>query len=406
MNRTELLELIRSGEKAGVAFKRDDGTPEGLAGTMAGLLNREGGHILLGVEDDRTVSGLTRDRRQVEEWVVRAAQDRLDPAVIPYWRTVNVGGGRFVGVVTLPRDAPEKPYKARCGSAWVTRVRLGATTHQATREEEQLLYERAAGPRYGLTPVRGTEMDALDSRRLKDYFGRVVRVEGSFPSHADEWARLLVNLGLATTERGRTVPTVNGTLLFGRNPTRALPQSGVRALCYPGEEQDYATRADEDLTGSLVPLLNEEGLVVEPGLVDQAWDFVRRNTTPSAHLEGTRRADRWEYPESVVREAVANALVHRDYSITGTDVLLVIYSNRLEVVSPGRLPGTLTPRGMRSGVRFARNQTLVNVMRDYGYVDTHGMGVRKKIVPGMRAHNGTDPELEEEEYRFTVRLWK
>ena len=138
----------------------------------------------------------------------------------------------------------------------------------------------------------------------------------------------------------------------------------------------------------------------------QAWDFVRRNTTPSARLEGARRIDRWDYPGEVVREVIGNALVHRDYSIAGTDIMLVIFSNRLEVVSPGRLPNTVTPEGMRAGLRYARNQTLVNVMRDYGYVDARGMGVRNKIIPGMRAHNGTEPDLIEEEYRFTVRLRK
>ena len=62
--------------------------------------------------------------------------------------------------------------------------------------------------------------------------------------------------------------------------------------------------------------------------------------------------------------------------------------------------------GMKSGMRYARNQTLVNIMRDYGYVDARGMGVRNKIIPGMRAHNNTEPDLIEEENRFTVRLWK
>ncbi len=108
----------------------------------------------------------------------------------------------------------------------------------------------------------------------------------------------------------------------------------------------------------------------------------------------------------MIREAVVNALVHRDYSIAGTDVMLAIYSDRLEVQSPGRLPNTVTPEGMKLGMRYARNQTLVNIMRDYGYVDARGMGVRNKIIPGMRAHNGTEPDLIEEEHRFTVRLWK
>lgn len=406
MNRTDLIELIRNDESSGVEFKRDDISPERLANEMAGLLNLEGGHILLGVEDDQTVSGLTRNRRQAEEWVMQVARDRLQPAVIPYWEVVDWGGGRLVGVVTLPADAPDKPYKAKRGSVWVTKVRVGTTTRDATREEEQRLYQQSGGLRYGLKPVPGATTNALDSRRLEDYFRRIVDTEGSFPEDPDERATLLVNLEFATVTAGRTVPTVDGTLLFGKNPKRALPQSGIRALCYPGEEPDYATRADEDLRGPLVPLSNEEGAIVEPGLVDQAWDFVRRNTTPSAHLEDTRRVDRWEYPESVVREAVGNALIHRDYSITGTDVTLAVYSNRLEVVSPGRLPNTVTPEGMRSGMRYARNQSLVNIMRDYGYVDARGMGVRNKIIPGMRAHNGTEPELLEEEHHFTVRLWK
>ncbi len=113
-----------------------------------------------------------------------------------------------------------------------------------------------------------------------------------------------------------------------------------------------------------------------------------------------------DYPESVIREVVGNALVHRDYSIAGVDVTLAIFSNRLEIVSPGDLSHTLTPEKIASGARYARNQTLVNVMRDYGYVDPRGMGIRKKIIPGMRAHNGTEPDLIEEEHRFTVRLWK
>jgi ATP-dependent DNA helicase RecG len=100
-----------------------------------------------------------------------------------------------------------------------------------------------------------------------------------------------------------------------------------------------------------------------------------------------------------------NALVHRDYSIWGTDILLAIYADRLEIVSPGRLPNTVTVEGMKAGMRYARNQTLVNVMQDYRYVDFRGMGVRNKIA-GMRAHNGTEPEFIAEENRLTVRLWK
>ena len=108
----------------------------------------------------------------------------------------------------------------------------------------------------------------------------------------------------------------------------------------------------------------------------------------------------------VIREAVVNALVHRDYSIAGTDIMLAIYADRIEIQSPGKLPNTVTPEGMKSGMRYARNQTLVNIMRDYRYVDARGMGVRDKMIPGMRKHNGTEPTFTEDLERVTVCLWK
>ena len=150
-------------------------------------------------------------------------------------------------------------------------------------------------------------------------------------NEVEEW---LLNLRLAATSPEWTAVTMNGMLLFGKNPKRFLPQSGIRAICYSGEKS---------------------------GLVDQAWDFVRRNTT-TAGLEGAGKTDVLEYPESVIREAVGNALVHRDYGIAGAEVMLAIFTNRLEIVSPGNLPHMLTPEKIASGARYARNQTLVNVM--------------------------------------------
>lgn len=335
MTRAEVIELIRNGENSGVEFKRDDVSAATLASEMVAFLNLRGGRILLGVEEDGTVSGLTRDRRKAEERVMEAARVRIQPATIPYWETVRWDPGRIVGIVSLSEDAPDKPYKVKRGSAWVTKVRVGTTARDVTRKEEARLYQQSGRIEYGLKPVQGAEAATLDHRRLRDYFGHVLGWGPPGDPESGECATQLVNLDLAVRRHARTAPTVNGVLLFG-----------------------------------------------------------------------DRRVDRWEYPKSVVREAVTNALVHRDYSIAGTDITLTIYSNRLEVTSPGRLPNTVTPEGMRSGMRYARNQALVNVMRDYGYVDARGMGVRMKMIPGMREHNGTEPDLIEDEHRFTVRLWK
>ena len=284
--------------------------------------------------------------------------------------------------------------------------RVGTTTREATRQEEARLYQRSGQIRYGLAPISEADFGALDRRRLEEYFGRVQQWDSPATDAIDEWRTLLTNLDLATEVDGRTVATVDGMLLFGRNPKKFLPQSGIRAVCFPGADRDYATRADEVLKGPLVALRGSDGSTIERGLVEQAWDFVRRNILPTARLEGLRRIDGWEYPEEVVREAVVNAIAHRDYSIWGAEVLLEVYGDRIEITSPGSLPNTVTPEGMRAGLRFARNQGLMNVLRDYGYVESLGMGVAKKIIPGMRANNGTEPDLVDEEHRFIIRLWK
>ena len=196
----------------------------------------------------------------------------------------------------------------------------------------------------------------------------------------------------------------------GESSSLEFRRDDLTAECLASEMaglyMDYATREDRTHGGPMTPRLASDGEVMEPGLVERAIEFVRRNTMPTARLENGRVIRGWEYPEAVVREAVMNALVHRDYSIAGSDIELLVFSNRLEVRSPGGLPNTVTPEAMRRGMRYARDQVLVNVMRDYGYVDGHGMGISRKIVPGMRKHNGTEPELIEEGERFTVRLRK
>jgi len=128
MNRLELEQLMRNGESSGVDFKRDDVPPDKLAKVAAAFLNLEGGHILLGVEDDGTVSGLSREPRRAEEWVMQVLRDNVQPSVIPFWETIAWDDAKIVGVVTLPADFPDKPYKVKRGSgAWVTPVRVGTT---------------------------------------------------------------------------------------------------------------------------------------------------------------------------------------------------------------------------------------------------------------------------------------
>jgi ATP-dependent DNA helicase RecG len=404
MTKAELLELLKNGENSGVEFKRDDVENHELSRELVAFLNLEGGIVLLGIEDDGTVSGTSRSN--LEDWVAELCRVKIEPSIVPHLTWLRgVEPGKDVLIVRASQG-PDKPYARVHNNRRTYFIRVGSTCREASREELERMFQASGRVQYGLKPVPGATLDDLDRRRLRDYFVRVLGGSAPDDNAFEEYEKLLRNLDLMTVSSGQAVPTIDGLLLFGRTPKRFLPQSGIRGLSYPGPTPDYAARADEELRGALVPLCAANGSIIESGLVEQAFDFVNRNTEPTAHLEGGQRVDRPAYPAIVLREAVVNALVHRDYSAAGSDITLAIYSDRLEIQSPGSLPNTVTLDGMKAGMRYARNQTLVNVMRDYRYVDFRGMGVREKIIPGMRAHNGTEPEFIAEESRLTLRLWK
>ena len=403
MTETQLYRLIVGPRDSNVEFQSDDVTNLGLAKHLVAFLNYDGGTVLLGVDNDGRISGVKQEER--EEWVAAACRNRIDPPVIPNlsWAR-NVEGGRDVLAIQV-RSGPNKPYARIHQGRKTYYTRAGRTSREATRAEMQRIFQESGRLHYGLKPVLGTALSAFDMNRITNYFQRI-RL-GDVPTQNDlvGWKNKLYNTNLMTTHSSQTTATIDGLLLFGKDPYYYLPQSGIRAVCHFGVEPDYATIADEDLRGPIVPIVTNSG-ILELGLVEKAVSFVRANTRSRSRLIDGRNVSRWDYPEDVVRELVVNALVHRDYSIEGTDIMLAIYSDRLEVVSPGRLPNPVTIEGVTHGLRYARNQTLYDVMRDYGYIGRHGMGVARRVIPGMHAHNGTEPEFIARHQRFTVRLWK
>ena len=407
MNKTAVLELIANPENSRVEFKRDDCRPETIAKEMSALLNLEGGFILLGVEDDGQISGLTRSSVAAEEWVMNIARQNIQPPVIPVWSALVMENGRTVGVVELSADSLGKPYKARRRSAWITHVRVGCTSREATREEEGRLYQAARLVRYEIKRVPDTGMESLDPDRVENYFRVVLKRAAPKSGDAEGWRRLLFNSDLLVGDEETAGASAAGLLLFGDNPNRRLPQAGVTAVAFRGVVKDYDTIDEERIRGPLASIVSRRGSSVESGVIDRTVDFVKRHMGGEVWLDGGRRRRKRALPVAAVREAVVNAVAHRDYALEGTDIEVSLYDDRLEVISPGRLPNGVTVEKMREGVvRVARNELLKEILRDYGYMEHYGMGVRNHIIEAMRAHNGTEPDLIEEDHRFVVRLWK
>lgn len=397
MTHTELLEIISNGESSGVEFKCDVVRNHALARELVAFSNFSGGMVLLGVEDDGSISGITRP--DVEQFVMNASRDKIRPPIIPFYEVVrDVEPGKDVAIVTVTRGFNVHSLWHDNGNTYY--IRVGTQSREPSPEELGRLFQQRGSIRAELRPVSGATLADLDRRRLRDYFGRVRQQD--VPADEDEaaWRTLLVNTEIMTEEG----VTVGGMLLFGRTPNRFLPQAGIDAAAFPGTEKDYAARERAALRGPMTPLLDATGAIVENGLVEQALEFVRRNTPVTAALENGRRIEKPAYPQEALREAIVNALIHRDYLLSGTDIELAVYSDRLEIISPGRLPNGMTPERMRAGNRASRNQLLQDVMRDYHYLERMGMGIPRKIIAGMQRHNNTVPDLIEGQERFILRL--
>ena len=396
--RTELLEIIANGENSGVEFKRDDLRTQDLAKELVAFSNLEGGLALLGVEDDGTITGLTR--QDLEAWVMSVCRDKIRPAIVPFFEVVRgVKGNNDVAIVRVTRGYHVHALWHNTINRYLLRV--GTQSREASPEELARLFQQRGSIRAELRPVSGATLANLDRRRLRNYFGDIRGQD--VPADDDEkaWQSLLINTEIMTEEG----VTVGGMLLFGKTPNRFLPHAGIDAAAYPGTEPDYDAQERTALRGPMTPLLSKGGDIVENGLVEQALNFVQRNTRVTVEAQGGRRVERPVYPPDALREGIVNALIHRDYLLTSTDIELALYSDRLEIVSPGRLPNGITPDRMRAGTRAARNQILKDMMRDYRYLEHMGMGIPRKIVKGMREHNGTEPDLLERDERFVVRLF-
>ncbi len=402
VNLSELSELLREGENSGVEFKRDDVQPHDLAKELVALSNLRGGRILLGVEDDGTISGVVRDA--VDEWVLTIARDKVRPPLIPHVQTVtDPGTGRRVAVVTV--EAGYAVHAMWYNKHFVYYIRVGRQSREASPDELSRLQQQRGGFRAELRPISGASYENLDHRRLDDYFQRVRGQEVPDREDRQSWVQLLSATEFLVEGVGEPVPCLAAVALFGLTADRYLPQSGIDAVAYPGVEKDYAALERATLRGPLTPLMTPTGALVEPGLIDSAVAFVRRNVGVRAELvDGVRRVEIPGLPPEPVREALVNAVIHRDYLLAHTDVELGLYPDRLELVSPGRLPNGVTVERMLAGTRAARNELLKDVMRDYGYLEHMGLGIPRKLVRGMREFNGSHPGFVVGEESLTVVL--
>jgi ATP-dependent DNA helicase RecG len=393
MLKTELLEIIANGENSGVEFKRDDIRPEQLAKEVVAMANFQGGKLLLGVENDGTVSGIQRPN--LEEWVMNVMQDKIHPLILPFYEEIKLDEEKSIAVISFPQGI-SKPYVVRDRGKEEIYIRVGSTSRLATREQQMRLFELGGMLHTEVMPVPRTDMSCLDEVRLNNYLKDILR-DPDIPNSTEAWQARLLGLSFLTEAAGNICCTIAGLVLFGKSPRRYLKQAGLRVMAFKGQDKEYQAALDEILDGPMVGRwdMDDSGkTLVDGGIIERFMDAIGPFISQEAGEidEGLRRETQWFYPLEAVREALINALAHRDWT-RFVEIEVGSYADRFEVISPGALPNSMTIEKMKAGQRSPRNTLIMEVLRDYGYVDFRGMGVRTKIVPLTRALTGKEPEF-------------
>jgi len=238
--------------------------------------------------------------------------------------------------------------------------------------------------------VPGFSKDDFNRDMIDEYLAkRAERTKRPFNGKVDD---LLQEIGAITTD-GK--PTVAGVLLFSEYPQQWLPQSSVVFVKFVGKTPrgesglaGYTRR--EELTGSL------------PRLIEASWNLIWSEMAVSAVVKGLEREERTEYPQFAVREAIVNAICHRDYRLRGRRIELRMYSDRLEVISPGGLPGFITVENIKDE-HFSRNPRLVNGLFQWGYIEELGLGI-DRMIEVMEQAGHQSPGFDARPYSFAVTL--
>lgn len=394
MNQKELLELIKNGENSKVEFKDDRLKPNDLAREMISFANSQGGIILIGVDDKGNLIG--NKMEDIEEWVMNICRNNCYPALNPIFEKV-VFDGLTVAVVTILRQEG-LVYRSSDGHYY---LRVGSTVRDATPQELARLFQSASMFHYDTAPVYKTSLEDIDQDRLNYYFSQILQIK----TKTESVENLLRNIKVMVEFEGKLYLTIAGVLVFCKYPERFLTQAGIIAIKFSGKEMDYNTMDKKEITGSLVNQFNQNGEVVSFGIIEQAIKFVQENTPVTSKMDGARRIDTPQYPFEAIREGIVNSLIHRDYTISGAKIRLFIFSDRIEIHSPGKLPNTVTIESMKRSSHYTRNPELYKLVAQYGYAENIGLGIPQKIIQKMIEHNGKEPKLEESGENFIITLF-
>jgi predicted HTH transcriptional regulator len=382
--------IISQPESHLLEFKQEMPNPDTLAKDLVAFSNTKGGRIVVGVTDmEREIIGVGMDQ-DIEEFVMNVASHNCHPIISPIVQFYTIKGKTICVIEIFPgrlkpyfviKKGPEKGVYIRVGST--NRIADANWINELSRQSRNITYDR-------IEAIEAT-IDDFDFEKIEFYQRRKnERLKTPIEEITPEY---LEKISFLKRFNGQKVPTIGGLLLAGKNPQQitSLPRAVVKCARFKGKEK-----------GIFIDQTIVEGSLYEQ--IDDTVRFIAKNIRLGGVIKGLFRQEIYEYPAEVFREAITNAVVHRDYFLADSKAICVaIFDGRIEIISPGLLPIGVEAENLGRQQK-TRNPLIARILFEMNYFDEWGQGINK-MRSLMKESGLPEPVFEEGLDEFKVTLY-
>lgn len=375
MEPVEIIQAIKSGhETSTIQFKVTLNNINQLVQELVAFSNSLGGILIIGVSDKGEVQGLSpEDIRKFNQWIGSAATDLIKAPISPLTQVISVDGKNVLAVEVA--KGTNIPYYTQEGIAY---IKKGSDKRIAQPEEILRMFQESNKIYADEIQINNTSMNDVDIDLFKKFVEEKTKTK--FESITQSLSQIMNNMGLAQNDN----LTLAGLLLFGKNPQKYRPVFTVQCVAFVGNDL-----AGKEFRDSEPPFEGNLSILYEKTIA-----FINRNLRKVQVGESFNSLGELEIPKETFEELVVNALIHRDYFINSS-IKVFIYDNRIEIISPGKLPNTLSIEKIKSGTSIARNPILFSNARYLLPYIGIGSGIPRvyAVFPSLDLTNDKGKEL-------------